>query len=205
MRSVVRALVLVLFATLTTTTAAIGQPGGDTAARLADRVLGRADAPVLILDYSSLTCSHCADFHTKVLPKVKETYIDTGKARLVFRDFPLDSLAMAAAMLSRCVPTEMYYRFLDALFASQQQWSRAPNPKQALTGLARLIGLSESQVDSCLADKDLFKGIEAMRAEGTSKYAISSTPTFVINGEKLTGAATFEAFEKAIAPHLGRK
>lgn len=179
-----------------------GPAAADATKLLADRVEGRADAPVAIIDYSSLTCPHCADFHMKVLPRIKREYIDTGKVKLVFRDFPLDGVALAASMLARCAPEAMYYRFLDALFGGQAEWTRAANPRKALVGFGRLAGMSQEAVDACFANEALLNGIQAMKAEGQTKYGVDSTPSFIVNGTRRPGVSTYEQFTAIIDPLL---
>ncbi len=167
---------------------------------LADRVLGDPNAPVTILDYSSMTCPHCATFHTETLPKIKEAYIDTGKAKLVFRDFPFDQAALRASMLARCAPAERYFPLLDVLFKSQAQWSRAADPAKALSQYGKLAGMSQAAIDACFADQALADGILKGRLAGQSEHKVESTPTFILNdgAERISGAQPFEVFAKAI-------
>ncbi|MBF0560843.1 MAG: DsbA family protein [Alphaproteobacteria bacterium] len=171
-------------------------------AMLADRVLGKAEAPVTILDYSSLTCPHCAAFATKILPSVKINYIDTGKVKLIYRDFPLDATATAAAMLARCVPQDLYYRFLDALFSSQAQWAPSANPKKALSNMARLSGMSEENINACLDDEALLKGVLALKTEAVTLYKIEATPSLVINGKTIAGVESYDELAKLIEAQL---
>jgi len=172
----------------------------DTQAALADRVLGKADAPVTIIDYSSLTCPHCATFHTETLPKLKEAYIDTGKAKLIFRDFPFDQWALKASMMARCAPAERYYPLLDVLFKNLGQWSRAKDPSVALMTYGKLAGLSEATINACWANKDLEAGVLGFYMDGQAKYKVESTPTFILNdgAARITGAQPFEKFAEAI-------
>jgi protein-disulfide isomerase len=151
-----------------------------TADMLADRVLGDPAAPVTIFDYSSLTCPHCAAFHTQTLAELKKRYIDTGKVKLVYRDFPFDPAALQAAMIARCSPPERYYGFLDVLFRSQETWSRSADPAKALGQTARLAGVGEDEFAACLANEELSNGILQMRLDAQNKYDIRSTPSFVI-------------------------
>lgn len=171
-----------------------------TEAALEDRVLGDPAAPVTILDYSSMTCPHCADFSNKTLPRIKKEFIDTGKAKLVFRDFPFDGAALKAAMLARCAPPERYYGLLDLLFQKQDQWAHAADPLLALGRLGKLAGLSQADIDACFANQALADGILKIRMDGEKKYGIESTPTFIFNDgkEKLAGALSFDEFAKTI-------
>lgn len=171
----------------------------DVPAALADRVLGNPDAPVTIIDYSSLTCPHCADFHNTTLPQIKKEYLDTGKAKLIFRDFPFDQWALKASALARCAPKERYYPLLDVLFKQQNVWSRAADPAKALKQIGALAGVPEAAVDACWASKELTDGILQIQIDGSVKDKVEATPTFVINGkEKISGAQPFAAFAKAI-------
>ena len=167
---------------------------------LADRILGNPNAPVTILDYSSMTCPHCATFHTETLPKIKEKYIDTGKVKLVFRDFPFDQAALRASMLARCAPAERYYPLLDVLFKSQAQWSRAADPAKALSQYGKLAGMSQETIDACMANQTLADGVLNIRMTGQNQYRIESTPTFILNdgAATISGAQPFEVFAQAI-------
>ncbi len=171
---------------------------GAAAGAMGERFLGRADAPVTIEEFSSLTCPHCATFHAETLPKIKKDYIDTGKVRLVFTDFPLDPLALAAALVARCMPEKRYFGFLEALFSTQGGWSRSPRPLEDLRRLARMGGMNDQQVDACLADQSLLQAIQTKRTEAHRIHDIRSTPTFVIAGEKVSGAMSYEHFRAVI-------
>ncbi|WP_221930932.1 DsbA family protein [Telmatospirillum sp. J64-1] len=174
------------------------------AAKAPDRVLGNPDAPVTIIEYSSLTCPHCAAFHRDTLPQVKAEWIDTGRAKLVYRDFPLDGLALAGAMLAHCAGDNRYFPFLETLFQTQSQWSRAPEPAAALRNVARLGGMSEQQFDSCLQDQELMTAIQARRDIGASEHSVNSTPTFIINGRRVTGALPYDQFQKVLEEAAAR-
>lgn len=163
---------------------------------LAEMTLGDPKAPITIIEYSSLTCPHCASFHKNTFPRIKERYIDTGKARLIYRDFPFDRTALFASALARCAGADRFFRFIDALFGAQASWSRAADPVAALVRIGRLGGLERAEIDACLGDKTLLDGILAMRVDGAKNFEVSSTPTFIINGEKLVGALPFERFEE---------
>ena len=152
---------------------------------LKDRVIGDPAAPITIIEYASLTCPHCASFHADTLPKLEKDWIETGKAKLIYRDYPLDRYAASASMIARCAPTEKYFTFLNAFFAQQKTWSRADNPVKVLTQLAGLGGMSKEDVDACLANEALQDGILQMRLEGQMEYDINSTPSFVIDGKKV--------------------
>ena len=163
-----------------------------------DRVLGKADAPITIIEYASLGCPHCAEFDKETLPKIKQDWIDTGKAKLVYRDFPLDGVALRAAMLARCAPPERYFAFIDTLFQSQQSWYRN-DWEPALGRIARLGGMSEEQFKKCMSDEALGNSVVQMRTTAANDYGVESTPTFFINGTKLLGAAAYPVFDKALS------
>ena len=168
-----------------------------------DRILGKADAPITIIEYASLTCPHCAEFDRDTLPKVKAAWIESGKAKLVFRDFPLDGLALRAAMLARCAPPERFYGFIDTLFQSQATWARAHDPIEALGRIAKLGGMTEEQFQSCMKNEEVSNSVVASENTAQKELGVNSTPTFFVNGTKVEGAVNFEAFgtvlDKALA------
>lgn len=170
----------------------------DYAGSIPDMVLGKADAPATIIEFSSLTCPHCAAFHADTLQKIKQEWIATGKAKLVYRDFPLDGVAMGAAMLARCVPAERYFAFLDILFGSQRQWAYSANPLASLQGLARFAGLSDERFKQCMTDNAMMSAIQAKQKDAEKQYKIDSTPQFVVNGKVLPGNLPYEEFAKAL-------
>lgn len=172
---------------------------------VAEKVMGRDDAPVTMIEYSSLGCPHCARFHHETLPRIKETYIDTGKVRLVFRDFPLGSVALAAAMVARCAVPQSYFGFVEVLFRTQPQWSQSSNPRTALMRVARMGGMSEKDFDTCLQNQRLLNSIQAVADTARQKYEINSTPSFIINGTKFSGAQPFANFQKVIDAALKKK
>jgi protein-disulfide isomerase len=160
-----------------------------------DRILGKADAPVTIFEYASLTCPHCAAFEKDLLPQIKTEWIDTGKAKLVFRDFPLDGSALKAAMVARCAPPERFYGFIDMLFTQQASWGISPDPVPSLGRLAKLGGMGEEQFQACLKDDALQNKILAGRLAAEKEFGVESTPTFFINGKKVVGVRPDEIFE----------
>jgi protein-disulfide isomerase len=153
-----------------------------------DRVLGKPDAPVTIFEYASLTCPHCAAFEKEILPQIKTEWIDTGKAKLVFRDFPLDGSALKAAIVARCAPPERFYGFIGVLFAQQGSWGLAQDPVPGISRIAKLGGMSDDQVQACLKDDALQNKVLAGRLAAEQQYQVESTPTFFINGKKVVGA-----------------
>ncbi len=171
---------------------------------LQDRVLGKADAPVTIIEYSSLGCPHCAKFHTETLPDIKKNYIDTGKVKLIYRDFPIGNAAYAAAMMARCANPQRYFQFVDVLFTNQDSWTRSQDPSKALARIGKLGGMSQNDFDKCLKNEDLFKGLRKVQLDATEKHDVNATPSFIIRRadnslvEKISGAQPYDTFEKAI-------
>jgi protein-disulfide isomerase len=163
--------------------------------------LGDPGAPVTIIEYSSLTCPHCAQFHNEVLPELKERYIATGKVRLVYRDFPLDQRALQASVLAHCAGPDRYFGLLEVMFRTQPTWARSDDLSQ-LRGLGRLAGMSEAQMDACLADEDLVDGILKTRLDGQEEFDLRSTPTFIIDGQAHAGSRSVEEFSALIDPLL---
>lgn len=164
-----------------------------------DRILGKADAPITIFEYFSLTCPHCAEFSAETFPKLKSEWLDTGKAKLVYRDYPLDRNALQAAVVARCAPPERYPAFVEVLFKQQDDWGRMEDPTPGLKRVALLGGLSEQKFTDCLADKSLSDSVLASRLQAQNDYGVDSTPTFFINGKKLVGALAYDDFAKALA------
>ena len=163
---------------------------------LSPRYLGDKNAPIQFVEYVSLTCSHCAEFHVNKLPILKEKYIDKGKLRLEMRDFPLDGLALRAAAMARLVAKEKYYKFVNVLFKSQERWSRNKDPINELKKMGRLAGLSKSKIDASIDQIELLEGIFKMRQQAEKDWNIQSTPSFVINNKfMLAGNLSIEKFE----------
>ncbi|MGE5539907.1 MAG: DsbA family protein [Gemmatimonas sp.] len=163
-----------------------------------DRVMGSADAPVTIIEYASMTCPHCAHFAVDVLPQVKSTLIDTGKARLVFRDFPLDGLALRAAMLVRCVGNDRAFGMIDLLFSRQMQWAASQDPRSALQSIVAQAGMSEEQFNACIENQDALNAVVQSRTDAEQTYDIKSTPSFLINGQLVVGAYEAPEFTKLV-------
>ncbi len=181
---------------------AMAQTAADVAKpmSLPDMALGPANAAVTITEYASMTCPHCAAFNDTVFPKIKAAYIDTGKIRYVFREFPLDIKAAAASMLSRCIAKDdsaKYFAVTDLLFRSQNDWV-VKNTTEALTRIGKQAGLSQQQVEDCLKDQSLLDKIVADQKYASEVLTVNSTPTFFINGEKIKGETSFEEFDKRI-------
>jgi protein-disulfide isomerase len=164
----------------------------------AEMSLGKPDAPVVMTEYSSLGCPHCAAFHRDTLPKLKAEYIDTGKLRLVLHDFPLGSAALAAAMVARCAGKERYFGFVEILFRSQAQWSNSNNPLADIARIVRIGGMTDADIDACMKYQPLLDKIRSAADTAHEKLKINSTPTFIVGDERIVGAMPYEAFKKAI-------
>ncbi len=167
---------------------------------LPDKIQGAADAPVTMVEYSSLTCPHCAAFHNSTYEEVKKKYIDTGKIRYITREFPLDPLAAGGAMLARCAPNDNFHAMNDLLFETQRTWAASPNPVDALLKLAKQVGFTQDGFTKCLQDQKLLDNIRAVSQRGSEKFGIDSTPSFIINGELHRGALSIEDIDKIVAP-----
>lgn len=172
----------------------------DIAAAMADRVLGNEKAPVEIIEYASMTCSHCAHFANKILPDVKKRLIETGKARLVYRDFPLDQTALKAAMMARCLPADKYYSMVEVIFSNQERWIKNKDPLEGLAQLGTLAGMDVDMFKSCTTNTELETAILKGVQDGQNKYKMKSTPTFVFNNgaETFNGAQAVEKFEETV-------
>lgn len=168
-------------------------------------IYGDPAAPVTIVEYASLTCSHCASFHNTVMPELKKTYIDTGKVRLVFRDFPLDGLAMAGAMLARCADGDRGKALLNVMFRQQGTWIRSESPIEPLTSYAKLAGLNEDDVNACLENQNIMNAIREGQETATTQYQIGSTPTFFIEDVKVEGNRGFDYMADIIEDKLEEK
>ena len=163
---------------------------------LPEMALGSADAPNTIVEYASMTCPHCAQFETVVFPELKTKYIDTGKVRFIFREFPLDGLAARASLLARCAGPDRYFPMIEALFQTQQNWVvQGPEAMEKLLQFARQAGFSKESFDKCMADKELFNKIVEIRTTGYEKFGINSTPSFFINGKRMSGEHELKDFE----------
>lgn len=165
---------------------------------LKDIFIGNADAKVTIVEYASMTCPHCASFHENTLPAITKKYLNTGKARLVLREFPFDPRAAAAFMLARCAGDDKYYAMVSALFQQQDNWAAAEDAKAALLQLSRLAGFSQESFEKCLSDQDLLNKVNAVREQAAKDFGVESTPTFLINGKKYAGAMTVDQMSALI-------
>ena len=164
----------------------------------APRAIGSKDAPIKIVEYASLTCSHCAHFHNDVLPELKTKYIDTGKVYFEFREFPLNDPALKGALTARCLPEDKYEGFIALLFKTQEHWAGGLDYTAALKQNAKLAGMSDATFDSCLSDPKLKEKMAELMQQGQDKWKINATPTFVINdgAEIISGAQPLTEFER---------
>ncbi|HEX3181503.1 MAG TPA: DsbA family protein [Beijerinckiaceae bacterium] len=168
---------------------------------LPDVVEGQANAPVTVVEYASMTCSHCAAFATKVYPTLKSKYIDTGKAKLILREFPLDPLATAGFMLARC-SGDKREAMIELLFAQQKNWAFVDKPLDGLLNVVKQTGMTQETFERCLKDQALYDKINMVRDRGAEKFGVNATPTFFINGKRVSGEMTVEQLDKEIAPLL---
>lgn len=166
---------------------------------LPERILGRDDAPVTVIEYASMTCGHCANFHLNVWPAFKAEFIDTGKVQFILREFPFDPRATAAFMLARCMGDDRWYPTVDLLFRNQPRWARAQDGKEGFLSVLSMTGLKEADLEACLSDQALLDKVNAVAARG-QELGVNSTPTFFINGEKYTGVMPIEQLRAVIEP-----
>ena len=162
-----------------------------------DHVLGDPKAPVTIIEYASLTCSHCAHFHVMVLPELKKKYLDTGKARLIYRDYPLDQVAAKASQLAECAGNERYFAVLDMMFRGQAQWVAAADPIAEVAKSLRIAGMGDNEVKACLANEAVANGVVA-DFRGGETLGVTSTPTLFINGMQYRGSRSIEDLDGVI-------
>jgi protein-disulfide isomerase len=166
-----------------------------------DVVLGSDKAPVTIIEYASMTCPHCAHFSITTFPELQKRYIDTGKVRFIFREFPLDALAAAGFMLARCAGNDKFMPIVETLFAKQSEWM-VQQPVPALREISKQFGFTQQSFDECLANQKVLDGIQDVRDRAAEKLGVNSTPTFFINGKRLTGDQSIDSLTKEISPYL---
>lgn len=165
-----------------------------------DRVLGNPDAPVTIVEYASMTCPHCAHFTNDILPDVKAKLIDTGKAKLIFREFPLDKTALQAALMARCAPEDKFFNLIEVIFRNQERWTKADDQVKSLKQLGTLTGMDDALMDTCMSSSSLENAVLEGQTEAQTRFNINSTPTFILNEGAITlsGAQPVEKFEEAV-------
>jgi protein-disulfide isomerase len=188
-------------------TYAASRPGDvNTPSPLGDLALGPADAKVTIIEFASMTCPHCAVFTKETFPKLKAAYIDTGKARYIFREFPLDQVALLGAVVARCIAkgdAPKFFGAIDLLFASQNDWV-SNTPVEPLKRITKQLGLNDQEFEACANNETIGKGIIATRDYAYDRLKVNATPTFFINGQSLQGEASLEEFAKIIDPILAQ-
>jgi protein-disulfide isomerase len=169
---------------------------------LGERSLGNPAAKVTVVEYASMTCSHCAAFHEETFTPFKEKYVDTGKVRFIFREFPLDALATSAFMLARCMPEDRYFAIVDILFRQQRNWAFVDDPATALFNVVKQAGFTQESFRACLTNQKILDGVNSVKDRGSNELGVASTPTFFINGKKMSGALSLEDMDKEIEPLL---
>ena len=171
---------------------------------LADRVLGQKNAAITIIEYASMTCPHCAEFHAGPFQTLKKEYIETGKVKFIYRDYPLDRLALAAAMMARCAPKERYYPIIEIIYRTQENWAKQADPTAALCQIGLLSGISKDACDNCLRNKEIYEGVMKIRNEGGEKFNIQSTPTILMNEKKINGNITSKNLRLTLDAQLNK-
>lgn len=175
------------------------------ASPLPERSVGSATAPVTVVEYASMTCSHCATFHTTTFPELKKKYIDTGKVRFIFREFPFEPVATAAFMLARCMPDDKYFPMVSTLFETQKTWAYSNDPAAGLLAVAKQAGMSQADFEKCLTDKVLAEKVQESALYANKELGVNATPSFFINGKKLSGALGIAEWDKELEPLLAGK
>jgi protein-disulfide isomerase len=164
-----------------------------------EMTLGPDTAKVTVIEYASATCPHCAAFHNETFEALKKEYIDTGKIKFVFREFPHQDAALAAFMLARCAPKEKYFPLIDVFFATQPEWTQ--DPLAGLNKIAQQAGFTKESFEACMKNEAVAKDILAVRSKAES-FGVTGIPTFFVNGERYEGENTIEAFRAKIDPLL---
>ncbi len=172
---------------------------------LPEIILGKPDAPITIIEYASMTCGHCAHFHETVFPHLKEKYIDTGKVRFIYREFPLDTVAAAVSMLIRCSPQDKYFDMLHLFYSKQDDWIDRQKPVDTLLGFSKQVGFTQATFNACVSDQKMLDGLKDVQDRAAKQFQVSGTPAFFINGreaDKKTNMSTPEAVDKELARYL---
>ncbi len=181
---------------------ALAPGAGAQASRPADVEIGSADAPVTVIEYYSLTCTLCAQFHTETMPGVFTKYIKTGKVRFIYRDFPMDNVALGAAMVTQCLDDRLHYGFVQMLFKQQGKWTSSDDPVGAVVQLARVAGLSQERAAACLSDRQLRDTIVEGQNAASLEFQVSVPPSYIIGGETIAGVLSLSDFEDLVEPLL---
>jgi len=165
-----------------------------------DMEMGSKDAKVTMVEYGSASCPHCAAFYKDVFLKLKTDYIDTGKVRFIFREFPHNDQGLAAFMVARCAPKDKYFALLDVFFTTQPTW--VPDAFNGLKNIAQQAGMSAADFEACLKNEKVAKAILDVREKGSKQYGISGIPTIFVNGTALQGEQTYDGVKAIIDPLL---
>ena len=165
-----------------------------------DFIIGNNNAPITIIEYASMSCNHCANFHNNTLPDLKKEYIDTGKVKFVFRDFPYNYPALLGSMVMRCIPSEVRYDYMNALYKLQNMWVVKENAitRQELYKIMQTGGMTKENFDICLSNVDLENKILQEVIAAQSEFNIRSTPSFLINGDLLEGDKSIKVFRQIL-------
>jgi protein-disulfide isomerase len=169
---------------------------------LGDQIMGSADAKVTIVEYASMTCVHCANFHKEGYRHLKEKYVDTGKVRFILRELPFDPLSAAAFMLARCAGDGKYFGMIELLFAQQAAWTQTNKPVDALLSVAKQAGFTQETFETCLKNQQIYDGVNAVRTRAQEKFGVDSTPSFFVNGRRYGGNLSAQQLEAIIEPLL---
>jgi len=167
-----------------------------------ERIIGRADAPVAVIEYHSLTCGNCANFHTTIFPRIRAAFIEPGLVRFVMRDFPLDRVALEAAAMVHCGGPERYEALISMLYTNKESWAHSQDARAWLRRAGTLAGMPAERIDACMTDRGFTDPIAVMRLQGEREFGINATPSFVINGQVHRGVQSFDRFSALVRPLL---
>lgn len=170
----------------------------EAASPLGDHTLGKADARVTLIEYASATCPHCAEFHIKLLPQIMAEYIDTGKVKFIFREFPLDQMALGVFMLTRCLPEEKFFETTDVVFHQQQTWAKAANPGLEIIKIMNMAGMDKPTFEACLKKADMAKAMTDYAKKSAADFGIKGTPALFVNGQYIDGHKELADVKKAL-------
>jgi protein-disulfide isomerase len=170
----------------------------EAASPLGDRVLGNADAPVTLIEYASATCPHCAEFHVDLLPQIKAQYIDTGKVKFIFREFPLDNMALAVFMLTRCLPEEKFFATTELFFRRQQLWAKVKDPSLEVSKIMVMAGMDKATFEACLKNVEVAKSMHEYARKSAADFGIKGTPALFVNGTYVEGHKTMDEVKAAL-------
>lgn len=167
-----------------------------------ERTIGRADAPVTVVEFHSLTCGNCARFHNDIFPRIKAEFVDTGLVRFILRDFPLDRVALDAAVMVHCAGPDRFEPLVALVYAQKENWAHSPDPRAALRRYAGLAGVGVAQLDACWSDAGFARAVVQMRLEAERDHGVTATPSFLIGGRLHRGVLSFDQFASLVRPLL---